>query len=223
MYRFSVLTLPHVLSVVLSSALAILVLRRKRTPHTAVFGLFLGAIALWQAANVLVLSSQTLETAVFWTRFAYVGVVFVPIGIFHYCLDLGGIARPRGLLAAIYGAGALFLYLFLRTDWFLSGANHYWWGYWFKAGPWHLLYVAFLMALLLGGPWALLVKSRTLRNEEHRYQTRGAFWAFLIGALGSIDLLADYGVGAWPLGCVPVSVAVSMLAYYELKGELQIL
>src|ERR1700682_2139494 len=135
MYRFNVLTLPHVLSAVLAGGLAIFVLRRKRTPHTTVFGLFLFAIALWQVANVLVLSSQTLETAVFWTRFAYVGAVFVPIGIFHYCLNLGGIAPPRGVLAAIYGTGALFLYLFLRTDWFLSGANHYRWGDWVKAGP----------------------------------------------------------------------------------------
>ena len=220
MYRFSVLTLPHVLSVVLSAGLAIFVLRRKWTPRTTVFGLFLGAIVLWQVANVLVISSQTLETAVFWTRFAYVGVVIVPIGIFRYCLDLGGIAPPRGLLAAIYGAGALFLYLFLGTDLFLSGANHYWWGYWFKAGPWHPLYVAFLMALLLGGPWALLVKSRTFLEEEQRYQTRMVFRAFLIGSLGSLDLLPDYGIGVWPLGCVPVSVAVSMLAYLVVFEDL---
>jgi hypothetical protein len=95
MYRFTFLAVPHLLCALVSFSAMAFVLSRKRSRTTTVFGLFLTGIGLWQLANVLVLSAASPETATFWSRLAYVGVMFIPIALFHYCVVLGELRVPR--------------------------------------------------------------------------------------------------------------------------------
>lgn len=215
-YDFTPLCLPHWASAALSFWVAVFVVSKKRTRDTALFGFFQFAIGLWQATNALILCAADPATAYFWSRFAYIGVVFIPIGIYHYCAALGGFSPTWTVVTLLYGAGAGFLGLTFGGDAFLSGVNRYPWGHWFRAGPLHPLFVAFLFGLLIAGTGPLLARSRFLEDETQKRLVRRVFWAFVIGSLGAVDLFADYGLNVWPLGCVPVSIAVLLLTYLVL-------
>jgi 4-cresol dehydrogenase (hydroxylating) len=215
-YVFTPLALFHWASAALSFWVAAFVVSKKRTRATALFGFFQLAIGLWQIANALILSSVDPATAHFWSRAAYLGVVFIPIGIYHYCALLGRFPPSWPGVGLLYGAGAGFLALTYGGDAFLSGVNRYPWGHWFRAGPLHPLFIVFLFGLLVAGTGQLLSRSRFLEDENDQRLARRVFWAFVIGSLGAVDLLADYGINVRPLGCLPVSFAVLMLTHLVL-------
>ncbi len=215
-YVFTPLALFHWASAALSFWVAAFVVSKKRTRATALFGFFQLAIGLWQIANALILSSVDPATALFWSRAAYLGVVFIPIGIYHYCALLGRFPPSWPGVGLLYGAGAGFLALTYGGDAFLSGVNRYPWGHWFRAGPLHPLFIVFLFGLLVAGTGQLLSRSRFLEDENDQRLARRVFWAFVIGSLGAVDLLADYGINVRPLGCLPVSFAVLMLTHLVL-------
>lgn len=215
-YDFTPLALLPLASAFLSFWVAAFVVSKKRTRATALFGFFQVALGLWQGTNALILCAADASTAFFWSRAAYVGVVFIPIGIYHYCAVLGRFPPAWWGVGLLYGAGAGFLALTYGGRAFLSGVNRYPWGHWFQAGPLHPLFVVFLFGLLIAGAGQLLARSRFLEDENAKRLARRVFWAFVIGGLGSVDLFADYGFNIRPWGALPVSIAVLMLTHLVL-------
>ena len=165
-YDFTPLALLPLASAVLSFWVAAFVVSKKRTRATALFGFFQVALGLWQTTNALILCSADASTAFFWSRAAYVGVVFIPIGIYHYCAVLGRFPPAWWGVGLLYGSGVGFLALTYGGRAFLSGVNRYPWGHWFQAGPLHPLFVVFLFGLLIAGTGQLLARSRFLEDEN---------------------------------------------------------
>lgn len=190
------------------------ILSKKRTLETALFAAFVCTGGVWQLGDALLLCSSTTQTAIFWGRFAHIGVVLVPIGVYHYCARLGGFPPSAGISTMIFGIGACFLGLIFQTDIFVSGFNRFEWGAWYKAGPANLFYIAFLFGLPMIGLVQLFRRLRFLEDEVQKRQARRIFWAFVIGNVGSgVDIPAGFGFNAMPLGFIPLSVTALMLTY----------
>nr|AEQ20473.1 FAD/FMN-containing dehydrogenase [uncultured bacterium CSL142] len=203
----------ELLSILFFSSLLVFVLSKKRDRQTVTFSFLLGSVAIWQLGNVLLLFSRTAEDAIIRSKIVYLGVILISLGFYHVALRIAQVTLPRFALTIVYGLGLVFAVLFLTTDYFLNGINHYAWGYWTKAGPLHPLYVLFYSCLFVIGLSLLFRQARVAQTKWQQHVVKRVFWALLLGAIGSVDYLPTYGVNVYPFGFIPAFAAAVILAY----------
>lgn len=97
-----------------------------KSPKTDVNILFLAfciAITYWLFGTFeMFLHRDNVEAAIFWDRFVYLGVVFVPSIMHHFSLAITGNKGQRGLLWTSYAFSFIFL-IVSRTRYFVDGLN----------------------------------------------------------------------------------------------------
>ncbi|MFH1878650.1 MAG: histidine kinase N-terminal 7TM domain-containing protein [Candidatus Omnitrophota bacterium] len=86
-------------------------------------------VFIWLIGYSAVYSCETVKAALFWARFSYIGIVFIATANLHFVLVLSGADKKmKKVIAFAYIFS--FVYLFLsRTDFFIDGMNHFFWGY----------------------------------------------------------------------------------------------
>jgi hypothetical protein len=182
------------------------VLRYARSSLAVAYSLLMLCTGYWQICTALTLTSESAAQALLWSRLAYLGALFIPIIFF----ELWRIAVDKRFSKIfhflIYFATFIILGIFVYTDLLLDGVHKYSWGYWFRAGPWHFAFCCLYLIVLFFVPLFVLWKNRDFKSsEEARPQEKSArnlAFAFLIGNLGALDFLPNYGIDIFPLGFV---------------------
>ena len=164
--------------------------------------------------------STTDEKAFFWDKFCYVGVVFIPVLVYHLGMLLIKIQNKKSkIIIAGYVLSFIFLILNITTTFFIDGIYKYSWGVHSKAQFFHHIFLIFFAAYLL----VLFIElfkfykhAKGVKKEQIKY----VFISLLILTSGSIAFLPAYGLGVYPLAYMSGLLFAIILAYTIIRHRL---
>ncbi len=186
------------------------------------FILFTFVIAIWLFGTFMMfLEKNSVARVIFWDKFVYAGVVFVPVILYHFGLALldDTSRRRRFLLIFGYLASTVFLML-IPTNLFVNGIFVYGWGVHTRAQPLHSVFLAYFATYLL--LWFRMVYIHYRRSPDllELEKVRLIFIGFAFLALGSVGFLPAYGISVYPFSYLSGLVFVTILAYTIFKFQL---
>lgn len=213
----------------------------------SLFGLFFGLFVLFQnyksrmnqllfAFNVSMLfwmfgtfmmfwSRGNMSAALFWDRFVYIGVVFMPPLMHHFSLVFTQQTnKQKGLLVINYLLAFSFLFL-SQTPYFVDGLYYYSWGVHSQARILHTIFLGYFFlgtGLFFANVFRYFLK---IKEKTARLQTIYVFVAFAIVIFigGSAYLFAYHIDTKFPFAYVSGLVFPVMLFYavsrYSLLGK----
>ena len=193
---------------------------KSRTNFT--FILFTFVIALWLMGTFMMfLDKGMIGQAIFWDKFVYVGVVFIPAILYHFGLALINDAseRRKFVLGLGYALSVFFLIL-IPTKLFVDGIFVYDWGVHTRAQFFHSVFLVYFAVYLL--LWFRMVYTHYKQSSDflELNKTRLVFIGFAILAFGSVGFLPAYGISIYPFSYVSGLLFVTILAYTIFKFQL---
>jgi signal transduction histidine kinase len=228
-YFLSPLPLALVVAAVLTTAVGVLVWRRRSAPGgSALVALALG-VAFWELTSALCLGAPTLAVKVGWAKVQYLAIGEVPVAWFLFCVAYGRrdewLGRSRVALLSVLPAAALLLAVTneyhhliwsriepVQDEWGFRAVYHHGAAFW--------VMVAYNYALLLVGSTMLL---RTIVRLPRAYsrQSRFLFLGLCVPWIGNILYLTGVsplpGLDFTPFG---FSFAVVLLSWALARLEL---
>ena len=167
----------------------------KSPMNRLMFG-FCMTMFLWMFGTFMMFATRLSDPArsVFWDRFVYAGVVFMPPFMHHFSLLFTGRKNQRKLLWINYLLAFFFL-LISRTSYFVDGLYVYSWGAHTKAQLWHHIFLGYFFVGTGIFFYNIATYARGLKDEILILQARYAFMAFAIVIfMGGSAYLYAYGI-----------------------------
>lgn len=182
------------------------------------FGLLSLGACIWLVSTSMLYSATNDDDATFWGKCIYLGIVYIPAVVYHFCVRLHRHTGDK-LILANYLLGTAFLCL-LPTPYLVNGHYSYFWGLYPKAGLLHPLFLAWFFSV--GG---LALRQLYLSSEPGGAIVpikgpRHIFWAFVVGYGASVDFIPSYGFAVYPIGYLFMVCWVSMVSYAFVKHQL---
>ncbi len=220
MYRFNPYALPPLLTTIFIVFLATFVfIVNKKSTSNRIFVLLCLSNAIWQFGYFMVFLSKDEKTAIAWQKFVYLGVPFISPVIYHLSVFFSDFKKQKRFIPYIYLIAIMFVIL-SRTDYFLSGLNTYFWGYYKKAGIFYSPFLLFWTIVGLTGIWNLYKSYRITKTPLERQRKKYMFLALSIALIGIWDFIPAYGIELYPFGYLPVIICLSLVAYAIVKYRL---
>ena len=197
-----------------------IVLKNPRASANIGFGLVCAGTCLWLFGTFMMYSAPNDEDAVFWGRFVYVGVVFIPAFFYQFCTSFLQRDVGKAPIVANYLISTVFLAL-IPTGYLLNGHYSYFWGSTPKAGSLHPLFLGYfaLVNVLSLHTLYLGYKAKEGIAPLDASRIQYIFWACVLGNLASIDFAQSYGLEFYPPGVVFVSLWISVVTYAIVKYQ----
>jgi signal transduction histidine kinase len=185
-------------------------------------------VTLWNL-GVFHLSQHTdYGTAFFWAKVLQLGVIFMPLTLFHLCIIVSGIPTKRWVMPVLYlihagFAASLYLGYFITGVRWVNDA-----GYWSVPGPVFQLDGIFYVVLTGTGLVMLYRKQRTCPPTQ-RTRVRAMLLAILgMWVFGTNDILPILGfdtypgtdIPFYPLGSLSALFYVVVIGYSVLQHRL---
>ncbi len=153
----------------------------------------------------------------YWDRFIYIGVVFIPVFLYHFGLIYCEVKNQDKLLIFGYISAFIFLPLTQLSDNFVSGLYHYSWGVHSIAGIYHhifLFYFFFYFAVFFTNLINRYKHTTGILKTQIKY--------FLIGEgildfIGPLAFLPAYGIPIYPVIFLSAIPFAGILAYAIIK------
>jgi len=195
-------------------ALAFIIVRYGKTLLHRLWVLFNLAVGCWGFGAFLVGRATTEPAAMLWWRLAHVGIVLIPVFLFHVVHVLCGLSRKK-LLFAVYLQGAFFLAM-IPTRLFISGLRFAFSEFYYATpGPLYAFFFVFWTVIVIFSHYQLLltfIKSKDIKRRQILYFSVGAILGFAGGVTNFFPVfninLYPYGNFAIPLYCVVVTYAI---------------
>lgn len=194
MFSIPWLQFSPLISLVFTMGLGLIVL--KKNPHSVVNRLFFlisFGLAFWLFGTFMMDIGHSDEGIIFWDRFIYLGVVFMPSLEYHFSLALTGMNRLRKALLYL---GYLLSFIFLgisRTDFFISGVFRYRWGAHSIAHIGHHLFLAFFFYYVFAIIYNFFKQYRKSALKIERQRLVFLIFAFMfLNLIGGIAYLPAY-------------------------------
>jgi signal transduction histidine kinase len=198
-----------------------IVLKNPKATTNITFGSICLAVCFWLFGVFMMFSAGREHEIIFWGKFAYAGIIFIPAFFYHFCVSFLQRDARKGPILMTYLMSIAFLAL-IPTDLFVNGRYSYFWGSYLKAAPLHplfLLYFASVSGMALQKLYAgYKAKAMTAPLESTRIQY--VFWAFVIGYIACLDFVQSYGIGLYPTGFLFAGLWVIIVSYAILKYQL---
>jgi len=195
-------------------------LRNPKSRLNWTFSLHALVITVWLFGTFMMfLNRDNIEAAIFWDRFIYGGVVFIPAFMYHFCLALT--EKRRDFLLMLAYALSVFFLVMSRTDYFVNGVFEYQWGVHTKAQFFHHFFLLYFSSYVV--IWFLRVYKyyRQVTSTLTRYQIRYFFIAFLLlFTIGPTAYLPAYGISIYPFSYLSGLIFVVIISYAILKYRL---
>ncbi|HNY97621.1 MAG TPA: histidine kinase N-terminal 7TM domain-containing protein, partial [Candidatus Pacearchaeota archaeon] len=193
----------------------------KKSRINAVFTLITLAVGIWLFGTFMMFSSQNEWEAIFWDRFIYMGVVFVPALMYHFSVIFCE-QKKQGIFVFLGYLFSLFFLWASRTDLFVSGVFHYRWGIHTQARFLHNVFLGeFIFFLILTLNNFYLHYRNPQLTALDRTRAKYVFLAFFILiTVGSTGFLPAYNISIWPFSYLSSVVFVLILAYAIMRFRL---
>ncbi|MFW5885166.1 MAG: ATP-binding protein [Patescibacteria group bacterium] len=221
----NIITFIPLISAIVVFVLGFLVWRKgQRDRLSYTFALFSFFTAIWMIGTFMMfLNKGNLEAVAFWDRFVYVGVVYIPVAMFHFGLALtkNNTLKGKILLISGYILATLFLFL-IPTKFFVNDIFIYKWGVHTKAQVFHHLFLAFFAFYVIA--WFIMVygyyNSRKISLVE-KERVKYCFIAFIaLASFGSLGFLPAYGVSIYPFSYLSGLIFVIIISYTIIRHRL---
>ncbi len=147
-YFFNLHAMPHLVISLFGFLLGIFVYLQNRKSMTNVSYLLICISAsLWQFGDAMVMSTAADVAALFWGKFVYVGISFIPASMYFFAVSWFNLFDKRKKLVLFnYLLGTVFVVLFFATDKFVIGYQKYFFGNFSKLGKTSFLYLIYFFA-----------------------------------------------------------------------------
>jgi diguanylate cyclase (GGDEF)-like protein/PAS domain S-box-containing protein len=204
-------------SMLVGAAIAVLgayvLIRERGSRIGVVFWLFTLCVSIWLVAFGAMYTSLQETQALFWMRFATMGVIFIPaIGLLlaftlvQRADEFRRFIRTTIVLSTIFCLGVAF------TDLHIRGVYHYFWGYYPQYGPVGALFILYFFCITIYILRLYWLEYRGSTNNRRKNRLKGMLVAFSIAVLASFDFLAAFGVPIYPFGFIVFSLFLFLTA-----------
>ncbi|HYE31818.1 MAG TPA: ATP-binding protein [Methylomirabilota bacterium] len=182
---------------VLNLLLAFFLLTRQfRSSLNRTYFLWGTSIAVWNIGVFFMFRVKDVEAARFWARFVHMGVIFLPVSLFHLALLVAQVRKSRWI-CGFYGLQIAFALLNF-TPLFIADAKHVGYAWYSVAGPIYWLFMPVYSAAAVGTLAALNIR-RTQVFPLHRARLHSLMLAAaLLIAFGLNDILPILGIYTYP-------------------------
>jgi len=185
-----------------------------------ILALFCFAVTIWLFGTFMMFLSQTDAEAIFWDRFVYGGVVFVPVLMHHFSLVFAKIKKQKLFLILGYIFSFAFLVL-SRTNLFVADLYKYQWGSHTKAEFFHHIFIILFFAYTVVFFINVWRYYNTEITSDEKNQSKYVFIAFLtLIILGAPAYLPAYGIPLPPFPFLSGLFFIIILSYSILKHHL---
>ncbi|MFH1645483.1 MAG: histidine kinase N-terminal 7TM domain-containing protein, partial [Candidatus Omnitrophota bacterium] len=161
------------------------------------------SVAVWSLGLGLMISSQSVSTALFWVRIHYLGASFIPAAYYHFICSLldSYDKKSRFNIKLLYLISCLFLILTVSGNLFVQlPQQQLSFKFYTVAGPLYNLYVLFFFVAVSYSISLLLKRYNQLKGYK-RNQIKYIIVASLIGFLGGATaFLPVFGIKLYPYG-----------------------
>jgi len=195
--------------------------RNRKSKLNIIFALIAIAVSIWLFGTFMMFISRTDAQAIFWDRFIYMGVVFVPALMYHFSIIFSKRKGQKKLLILSYIFSFLFLVL-SRTDYFVSDLFRYTWGVHTQAKLFHHIFLInfFYFLILTLRNFYQYYRSKVLKGLE-RTRAKYVFLAFFVLIMiGSTAYAPAYKISIYPFSFSSGLIFTIILAYAILKYRL---
>ncbi|MDD5032106.1 MAG: ATP-binding protein [Patescibacteria group bacterium] len=171
------------------------------------------AITVWLFGTFMMfISREDREAAIFWDRFVYIGVVFIPVFMYHFGLAFIK-KKPDFLLYLGYFLSFAFLIL-SRTQYFVNDIFSYQWGVHTKAQIFHHIFLIYFVGYVIIWFVKTFKFYKGLQSAFLKQQAKYVFVGFLfLFGIGPIAYLPAYGIGIYPFAYISGVIFTIILAY----------
>ena len=195
-------------------------LKNRKSDLNILFSLFCLSITIWLFGTFMMFISKSDKEAIFWDRFVYIGVVFVPVFMYHFSIIFSKIKGQRELLFLSYLLAFVFLIL-SRTDYFVKDLFRYKWGCHTVAQLFHHIFLIYFFSNMFGFFFNIYKYYRLTNNPVDKNQAKYVFLAFgVLLLMGSPAYLPAYKIPVSPFPFPAGAIFVSILGYAIFKYRL---
>ncbi|MEK7120233.1 MAG: ATP-binding protein, partial [Patescibacteria group bacterium] len=148
-FILSLIPIISLLGAILVVGLGFLVfLKNKKLALHKIFLLLNLAVGVWLFGTFKMLNAPSDLQAIFWDRFIYAGVIFVPVLMYHFSVIFTKIPVKKSLIFLAYVLSFLFLAI-SRTDYFVKDLFRYSWGVHTQAQFFHHIFMVYFFIYLI--------------------------------------------------------------------------
>lgn len=193
--------------------------KNRKSKLNFLFMLFCFSITIWLFGTFMMLKVQEDVKIIFWDRFIYMGVVFIPIFAYHFSLILTKIKNQRTLLFLGYII-SFFFFAVSQTDYFVSGLFRYKWGVHTEARFFHHFFLINFFLFVILFFLNIYRYYKKIPKAIEKSQIRYIFLAFFILTLGAFGFLPAYRIPIYPITYLGGVFFTIILAYAITKYRL---
>jgi signal transduction histidine kinase len=224
-----VLKFTALMATLLNLALTLFVLGHDyRSRLHRVYVLWSIPVTLWNLGVFHLSQHSDYSTAFFWAKVLQLGVIFMPMTLFHLCIIVSGIRTSRWVMPLLYlihcgfAVGLFFNYFITGVRWVNDA------GYWSVPGPLFNVDGVFYLVLTGTGLVMLYQKQKTCPPTQ-RTRLRAMLLAILgMWVFGTNDILPilgfdtypGTGIPFYPLGSLSALFYVVVIGYSVLQHRL---
>jgi signal transduction histidine kinase len=191
----------------------------KKSPKAIkiIFFLFCLVVSVWLFGTFMMFRTTEDYLAIFWDRFIYAGVVFVPALMHHFSLLFTKRKNQRLLLYINYGLAFIFLFL-SQTKYFVDGLFYYPWGVHTKAQFFHHLFLLSFFFFVFFLFYNIYTFYKTQASPLEKTQSKYVLLAFgLLIGIGAFAYLPAYGISIYPFSFISGVLFTLVLSYAILR------
>lgn len=193
----------------------------RRSSLNRIFFVMSLAIGIWLVGTYKMLTSQADGNAIFWDRFIYAAVVFIPVLMYHFSWVFTKLGKKKAGLIIGYVLSSFFL-LLSRTDLFVSGLFYYKWGVHTQARLFHHVFLLFFFVYLFLTLRIFYIYYRkgALGNTQ-KAQAKYVFIAFFVLiVVGSTAYAPAYKIDIPPFSFLSGLIFTLILSYAIIRHRL---
>ncbi len=201
----------------------IVLIKARKNRISFTFVLFSLTISIWMFGTFMMfLERSNISDIIFWDKFVYIGVIYIPAIMYHFGLALTKNKKTisKKILFFGYTLSTFFLIL-LPTKLFVNGVFIYKGGAHTKAQLFHHLFLVYFVFFII--LWFVTVYKyyKVSRLSIERERIKYYFISFFILAFfGSLGYLPAYGIGIYPFEYLAGVVFVTILFYAIVRHRL---
>jgi len=173
----------------------------------------------WQATWAMLFLARDEGLAMALARLGYLPILFLPTTLYHFIIELTGARDDRHWLRLSYLLACGLGMLLPTTDWVLSGVQHFFFGYYPKAGWLHPLHLLQTVVVVWRALW-LLHRRLDQAVSTERSRLRYCQVSLLIYFGAAIDYLCNYGLECYPPGVLFIVASLGLTAQAMVRHNL---
>ncbi|OZY86774.1 hypothetical protein CBP51_07120 [Cellvibrio mixtus] len=178
---------------------------------TAAFLILCITTFFWQFVWAILFQVENEKLAQNLIDLGWLLILFLPTSLFHFLVELTGQQHHKRKVYASYIFSIFLAATHVTTDLVINGNYHYFWGFYPKAGIFHILHVLQTATVVVYGLYLAYQKQKLVQAGE-KTKLQYCSVALLIFSLSAVDYLCNYGVEFYPPGVVFIAVGLGLIA-----------